>query len=227
MATAHDVCHRLFYMLRISNLNYVITETPYSAQITLRKRFIKDKTGPASPNFLLGHDHEHDHVHTLQQVEHIKEENRVLLEQQKELETSYMKSQEIVDILEEKVSKAESNSLRAFKHNSEQVLVYKNLVKSCDGQMEALKRDLNLNSKSLKEKNKEIYRLDQKSENLSDTLKKLKSELSSLKVENSKLKNQKPVKSKKSCSALTNTSDTKTTCLLKLNCSAFKISLTL
>ena len=138
MATANDVCHRLFYMLRVSNLNFVISETPYSAQISLRKRFVKDKTGPASPNFLLGHEDEH--VQTLQQIEHTREENRGLLEQLKKLETSYKNSQETVHILENKVAKAESNALRAFKDNSEQILVFKNLVKSHDGQMEALKQ---------------------------------------------------------------------------------------
>ena len=44
-----DVCHQLLYELRMSNLHYALSETPHSVQIVIRKRFLKDKTGPAKP----------------------------------------------------------------------------------------------------------------------------------------------------------------------------------
>ena len=45
--SAQEVCHQLLYQLRQSNLNFQVSETSYSAQILLRKRFLKESLGPA------------------------------------------------------------------------------------------------------------------------------------------------------------------------------------
>ena len=48
MATsATAVCQLILNQLRSSNLNFIVSETPYSAQIMLRKRFVKEASGPA------------------------------------------------------------------------------------------------------------------------------------------------------------------------------------
>ena len=39
---AHLVCEKLLNNVKASNLNYLLNETPYSAFITIRKRFTKD-----------------------------------------------------------------------------------------------------------------------------------------------------------------------------------------
>ena len=45
--SATAVCQLLLNQLRSSNLNFIISETPYSAQILLQKRFVKEASGPA------------------------------------------------------------------------------------------------------------------------------------------------------------------------------------
>ena len=49
VTSAQDVCHQLLNHLRLSNLNFLVSETPFSAQIFLRKRFVKEATGPSWP----------------------------------------------------------------------------------------------------------------------------------------------------------------------------------
>ena len=39
--SADFACGQIFYCLRNSQLNYIVNETPYSAYITIRKKFIK------------------------------------------------------------------------------------------------------------------------------------------------------------------------------------------
>ena len=39
---AHKVCEDLLSILKSSKLNYLVKETPYSAFVTIRKRFLKD-----------------------------------------------------------------------------------------------------------------------------------------------------------------------------------------
>ena len=39
---AHRVCEDLLSILKSSKLNYLVKETPYSAFVTIRKRFVKD-----------------------------------------------------------------------------------------------------------------------------------------------------------------------------------------
>ena len=41
--SAQDVCHQLMYELRMSNLHFTLSQTPYSVQIVIRKHFLKDK----------------------------------------------------------------------------------------------------------------------------------------------------------------------------------------
>ena len=40
---AHLQCEQLLSIIKTSNLNYLVKETPYSAFVTIRKRFVKDK----------------------------------------------------------------------------------------------------------------------------------------------------------------------------------------
>ena len=35
-------CGQILYCLKMSNLNYLVKETPYSAYITIRKKFLRD-----------------------------------------------------------------------------------------------------------------------------------------------------------------------------------------
>ena len=43
--SANYSCDKVLFVLKNSNLNYLLNETPYSAYITIRKKFVKDKAG--------------------------------------------------------------------------------------------------------------------------------------------------------------------------------------
>ena len=38
---ANNVCNQVLKVLKESNLNYLVNETPYSAFVTIRKKFVK------------------------------------------------------------------------------------------------------------------------------------------------------------------------------------------
>ena len=102
--SAQDVCHQLLNLLRLSNLNFIVSEAPYSAQIMLRKRFVKEATSPSwpqkSPIFPNSHEN-------LDQVEQVQEENDLLQTRIHELEGNLKSSNNTIIILEEKLTKRE------------------------------------------------------------------------------------------------------------------------
>ena len=52
LASAQDACQNILDQLRYSNLNFKLIETPYSAEVIVRKRFIKESEGP-NPYFVI------------------------------------------------------------------------------------------------------------------------------------------------------------------------------
>jgi chromosome segregation ATPase len=194
--SAQNVCQQLLEQLRFSNLNFMISETPYSAKIFLRKRFLKNANGPAfriqpnsssTPEFL-------DQI--LEQTK-ILDENSNLKTKIKELGAANKTANVTIPLLEEKLAKAEASALKCFKEKSEEILTLKSDVKNKTHEIENSRKDLSIKVKEAKEKEKEIYRLDQKCENLEDTVKRSKSTVSDLKSENkSLLKDKKPDKKK-------------------------------
>ena len=183
--SAQNVCQQLLEQLRFSNLNFMISETPYSAQIFLRKRFLKNANGPAfkiPPNSSSNPEFR-DQI--LEQTK-ILDENSNLKTKIKELGAANKTANESVPLLEEKLAKAEASALKCFKEKSEEILTLKSVVKNKTHEIDNSRKDLSIKVKEAKDKEKEIYRLDQKCENLEDTVKRLKSSISDLKSENKK-----------------------------------------
>ena len=82
---------------------------------------MKDTAGPVNPKFLSSHDSET----AVMREDLLSEENMNLQKQLAELESSYNKSQETIEILENRLAKAEANALKAFKEKSDDKLVFK------------------------------------------------------------------------------------------------------
>ena len=202
--TAPEVCHQLLYQLRLSNLNFVISETPYSAQILLRKRFLKDVEGPACPN-LTNQFSNSKNLEDENKV--IKEEKNDLVDKVRELESSRKTATETLHLLEEKIAKAEAAALKCYQEKNHEVATFKTVVKNHNDELARLKADLSQANRSLKEKDKELFRLDQKCDNLSNNMNKYKTEVSHLKAEKIQLEKEvkKSRKTKKSVNASTNT----------------------
>ena len=151
--TAHEVCHQLLYQLRLSNLNFMISETPYSAQILLRKRFLKDVQGPAPSNLnnQVSKDLENE-------TKIIKEEKDDLENKVHEFESSLRTATETLHLFEEKVSKAEAAALKTYQEKKHEVATFKTTVKNLNDELARVKADLSQSNKYLKEKDKEYSR---------------------------------------------------------------------
>ena len=153
--SASEVCHHLLQQLRLSNLNFVLSETPYSAQIILRKRFLKEVTGPSfqiSSNSTFTQEIQD----LIKQKDLATKENDCLLNQ---LESTRNNSKETIHILEEKISKAEAAALKSYKEKNTESITFKKLVKDLHDEVATNKKDLNLKNKAIKEKEKEILNL--------------------------------------------------------------------
>ena len=123
--SAHDVCHALLYQLRLSNLHFGISETPYSVQILLRKRFLREATGPAtsfSRNFTY-----HQEVENFEHQKNLAStENDSLRKQIEELESIVKSSKQTTELLEDKIAKVEASAFKSYSENNIKVTTLKN-----------------------------------------------------------------------------------------------------
>ena len=177
-----EVLNEILRSVQNSKLNFSINLTPFSAYITIRNTFIKNYLPPATiPQLVpqtsgkLESDYQvllEQHEQLLQQIENLNETNKV--------------STNTVSILEEKISKSEASAFKSFEEKGQEIICLKKVLKAKDSEVAGLQKEIKLANKTFKEKEKEEYRLAQKIENLSDNVKKFKSEISTLQSEKKK-----------------------------------------
>ena len=91
--SAHHVSQQLLNQVRLSNLNFKISETPYSAEIILRKRFVKEASGPAAFQVPLSIPVKQELCDDLKyKIAFLVNENSNLKNQIKELDSAYKSS---------------------------------------------------------------------------------------------------------------------------------------
>ena len=192
--SASLVMEEIILNVKKSNLNFNINLTPFSAYITIRNSFTKSFSPPAStlPQPVKNAS---DDLLNQQKDQHVKEID--------ELNAANKASRDTIKILEDKISKIEASALRAFEERRQETATLKTTLKNQANENANLKKDLTLANKAAKEKDKEIYRVEQKNENFSDNFKKFKLEISYLKYESKKL--QTSFKTMKAASVSTNT----------------------
>ena len=193
--SAHVNCEKLLQALRRSNLNFFINESPYSVQICIRKRFINETQRIPNPQTfgVEGSDF------------YLKEK---LAKYEAECDTFKSES----SALQEKLAKAEcdlykiSNNAKENRENLiDEVKTFKNALCKSNEDTAKLRSDVSSAKKSNKLKEKEIYNLSRKNENLEESIKNLKEEKFKLKSEKAKIES-KMKKSQKIKSRTTNKS---------------------
>ena len=102
------------------------------------------------------------------------------------LERTNINSTNTIKVLGEKLSKAEASAIKSFEEKHQEILNLKLVLKKKDSELANIQKEMKVSNKALKVKEKEEYRLSQKIDNLSDNLKKCKTEISTLKAENKK-----------------------------------------
>ena len=107
-----EVSQQVLNLLRHSNLNFKIVETPYTAEILLRKKFVKEASGPAAfelfSNVLVNQEFREQNIEN--QKDFMLNENSNLKNRIEELKSLNKKSDDTIAVLNEKLSKAEANS---------------------------------------------------------------------------------------------------------------------
>ena len=84
MAVSTDfACGQIIFSLKSSRLNYIVKETPYSAYITIRKKFMKDVT-ESQENHVIEHANVADVADNV-----VKNENDALKRELNDLKTSF------------------------------------------------------------------------------------------------------------------------------------------
>ena len=111
-------------------------------------------------------------------------ENYKIYEQIEELKCQLNSSNNTLDILETKIEKVEAEAIKSYEGRNLEINTLKDALKNQNIEIETCKRDLNARNKTLKEKEKETYKLDGKAENLAESVKRLKVERTSHKQEN-------------------------------------------
>ena len=171
-STASETFQQLVQKLYHSHLNFYLTETPYSAQIVIRKRFLKDTNGP-SPSF----------SPTSIQTEEVDRLHNQVLDLQKTAE----RLNKTIESLESKKAQAEAQAVKTHEIKTTEISVLKNSYKKSEDTIKALKKDLDDKQKDVKGKEKIIHELELKCENLITNIKNHKAELTKVKKENKKL----------------------------------------
>ena len=182
--SANETYQHLVKILYDSNLHFVVTETPYSAQIVIRKRFLKNKSGPSS-NFLSERNTRQDDI------------SDFILKNQ-EIQKNSEDSREIIEVLENKLAGAEVDAMNAHEEKKKETSILKNSLKIKDTKICDLKKVLETSENDILKKDEVIEKLGFRCEGLEINNNKLKLELNEAKTENEQLLERKDDKLKES-----------------------------
>ena len=120
--SASETYQQLIKKFHGSHPQFCLPETPFSAQICIRKRFLKGETGPAT-------DFYHDEAISM---------NAGLSDVKK----NYEKSGEIIDTLETKLAAAEAQALKTFEAKKTEINALKNALKNSENQIVNIQKAL-------------------------------------------------------------------------------------
>ena len=128
--SARDVCQNILDQLRLSQLHSKLTETPYSAEVVVRKRFIKDSEGPHQ-SFLMPSNSA--------QIHDVKSRNEILEQENLSLLDFIKDREDTIKLLEEKLEINEANTLKNFKNANEEVKTLKTVIKNHNNEISNMK----------------------------------------------------------------------------------------
>ena len=188
LASAQKSCENLVNQVKNSRLNFILTETPYCVNISIKKRFLKEfpmtsADLQSSPNNSI-----------------LLHENEDLKAQIKKLQAADESNKETIIILEARIKNAESEAHAHFKQNkkvsealekaTEDASVLKNVINNLN--QDAAKNNLEKNSlaKIIKTKDKEIYNLENRALNQQDNISNLKAKSNEMKDNTKKLEKE-------------------------------------
>ena len=175
-STPQDSCDIILRTLRESNLNFIVSETPFSIQICVRKRFINNYNAPGQKKVGL----------KVKAEDALVNENAHLMDTLEEAKKTVDDLKMTNNALQNKLEKAESE---VFKICNQKKVFEAKLEKMKDSDTKAISEaKMKSLEKSVKAKEKLIIENGKKLENAIELIGNLETEIITLKEYNSKLK---------------------------------------
>ena len=158
---ASITCSKVLNTIKTSQLDFYLQETPYSAFITIRKKYVKSFKSDTV------------NVETENGIEELKRENENLRNCVREKTAELETYQDTVLVLEEKLEKAEKDMLKHFDNSkiqkskhSDEVNLLKSIKQKDNDTISVLTSNLSRNKTEIKSLHKEVYNLEKKNETL-------------------------------------------------------------
>ena len=205
---AMATCEQVLSILKKSGLNFIISETPFSAYLTIRKTFYKGFKHPTEKdkgdlkkleieNINLKNELEE----TVLNFENLKQENLVLKQR--------------LQNAEKEIIKQSTGSKLAEARLAQEVTSIKQTNKKCNEEISELTAEISKDEKKIKSLEKIISKLEVKNKNITEQFENFKTDKNNNKKENEKLvKELKILKDKDSKAKQVNSVSTQTEVLL-------------
>ena len=199
---AEKACNEIFDKIRKSKLNFLLSETPYSAQLTIRKSFVNrspwkpvQKSEP-SPAVTENIGDMKDQIKQLKkQLDEKCKQFSAINEELRKTRENLDLSKTNTEILEAKIEKVETESMEYMNGNKSIVRGKDSEIKVLDGVVKHLKVELETNKQDLAEtknkfdvKEKCISKLKNKVESQSNVNENLEATVLKVSTENEKLR---------------------------------------
>ena len=177
-------------LIKSSNLNYHLEQSPFSANISLKKSVIKDRAGnplkPLPPPDLdLAHKLEIENGSLIAKIKQAETQADDLRAELKQFEILRDASDRKRDELENNLKKSCDEVIK----KCEEINIIKKSFKNLNDDQINLKIQLSSLNKTLKEKDRIIHKLETKVDNIEDNCRRAKENANSLKQERKKLEN--------------------------------------
>ena len=186
------MCDQVLQRLKSSNLNFYVQETPYSAYITIRKKFIKGRESNAESKSLSSNREDREVIENLKaKIEALEIDNTNFESDLHSLSSKEETvSNELVRVMAEKVAVEKANIAieKALETKTVETKKLQNTVKDLSRDIQNIQNELKVSTKNLKAKEKEVQRLEKTNDNSQETSNRLKVKNSELNTENKKLK---------------------------------------
>ena len=191
---ATAVFENVLTLIKSSNLNFHLEQSPFGARISLKKSVVRDRSGmplKLLPPFQIG------------QMQKLENENSFLLAKNGLIADIMIglkdDLKQLKDTSEDQLNILENKLKRSWNELKEKMDVISSLKKSIKNQIDEnfkLKTELTKSGKEIKVKDKTIFKLENKMENLEENFKRNKEDSNTLKQE--KTKYEKEIKHLKS-----------------------------
>ena len=145
---ASTMFYKILDQIKSSNLNFQLSLSPFSAQISWKKSLVKDRSGSfllpppvyetiqpvkaaSNPTAVCSHDEEVTKLNT----------------EITELQNNVRNSTNIINILEQKLGQVETQALKVFEQKKTDIEALKNSLKNSDCESKNLRKELENNKK--------------------------------------------------------------------------------